>query len=88
MFTSTETALYPSQRRVPEAQRRSPDEIVTMTHSREYRLHRAFKEIATLQRIEVVPPPDRATDFAGGSRLAGELGMKRLAERLGKLATA
>jgi 5'-3' exonuclease len=48
----------------------------------------AFKEIATLQRIEVVPPPDRATDFAGGARLAGELGMRRLAERLGKLATA
>jgi 5'-3' exonuclease len=48
----------------------------------------AFKEIATLQRIEVVPPPDRATDFAGGAQLAGELGMRRLAERLGKLATA
>jgi DNA polymerase-1 len=48
----------------------------------------AFKEIATLQRIEVEPPPDTATDFAGGARLAGELGMKRLAERLGRLATA
>ncbi|HWX52932.1 MAG TPA: 5'-3' exonuclease H3TH domain-containing protein [Solirubrobacteraceae bacterium] len=48
----------------------------------------AFKEIATLQRIDVVPPPDRATDFAGGARLAGGLGMRRLAERLGRLATA
>jgi 5'-3' exonuclease len=48
----------------------------------------SFKEIATLQRIEVKPPPDRATDFAGGGALARELGMKRLAERLEKLARA
>jgi DNA polymerase-1 len=48
----------------------------------------AFKEIATLQRIEVPPPADRATDFAGGAVLASELGMRRLAERLEKLATA
>jgi 5'-3' exonuclease len=48
----------------------------------------AFKEIATLQRIEVSPPADRATDFAGGAALASELGMRRLAERLQKLARA
>jgi DNA polymerase-1 len=48
----------------------------------------AFREIATLQRIEVERPPDRATDFAKGARLAGELGMRRLAERLERLATA
>jgi 5'-3' exonuclease len=48
----------------------------------------AFKEIATLQRIEVPSPADRATDFAGGALLASELGMRRLAERLEKLATA
>jgi DNA polymerase-1 len=48
----------------------------------------AFKEIATLQSIEVERPPDAATDFAGGARLAGELGMRRLAERLERLATA
>jgi DNA polymerase-1 len=48
----------------------------------------AFKEIATLQRIEVERPPDHATDFAGGAGLARELGMKRLAERLERLATA
>jgi 5'-3' exonuclease len=41
-----------------------------------------FKEIATLQRIDVERPADRATDFATGARVAGELGMKRLAERL------
>jgi 5'-3' exonuclease len=48
----------------------------------------AFKEIATLQRIEVPPPADHATDFAGGAALASELGMRRLAERLEKLAMA
>jgi 5'-3' exonuclease len=41
-----------------------------------------FKHIATLQRIEVTRPADRATDFAGGARAARELGMRRLAERL------
>jgi 5'-3' exonuclease len=46
----------------------------------------AFKQIATLQRIEVPPPAERATDFARGALLAGELGMTRLAERLEKLA--
>lgn len=51
-------------------------------------LLRTFKQIATLQRIDVEAPPDRATDFAGGARTAGELGMRRLAERLENLATA
>jgi 5'-3' exonuclease len=45
-----------------------------------------FKRIATLQRVEVQPPADRPTDFASGARVAGELGMRRLAERLGALA--
>jgi 5'-3' exonuclease len=49
-------------------------------------LLRTFKEIATLQRIDVAPAPDHATDFAGGARVAGELGMRRLAERLEQLA--
>jgi DNA polymerase-1 len=48
----------------------------------------AFKRIATLQRIEVQRTADRATDFAGGAELAGEMGMRRLSERLEKLATA
>lgn len=47
---------------------------------------RTFKQIATLQRIDVEPPVDRTTDFAGGARMAGELGMRRLAERLNSLA--
>ncbi len=51
-------------------------------------LLRTFKRIATLQSIEVEPPALRAPDYAGGARMAGELGMKRLAERLEQLATA
>ncbi len=49
-------------------------------------LLRAFKHIATLQRIDVKAPPDGPTDFAGGARHARELGMRRLADRLEKLA--
>ncbi len=49
-------------------------------------LLRTFKQIATLQRIDVESPVDRATDFAGGARVASELGMRRLADRLEKLA--
>ncbi len=51
-------------------------------------LVRKFKQIATLQRIDVERPADGETDFAGGARVAGELGMKRLAERLERKATA
>jgi DNA polymerase-1 len=47
---------------------------------------RTFKEIATLQRIDVVRPPDRVTDLARGARKAAELGMRRLATRLQELA--
>ena len=43
---------------------------------------RDFKEIATLQRIEVSPPPDRAGDHAAGARHAEQLGMNALARRL------
>ena len=51
-------------------------------------LLRTFKEIATLQRIDVHRPPDRATDFAAGALAARELGMKRLAERLESMVAA
>jgi 5'-3' exonuclease len=51
-------------------------------------LLRTFKQIATLQRIEVARPRDRPTDFAGGARSARELGMRRLAERLERMAVA
>jgi DNA polymerase-1 len=43
---------------------------------------RDFLEIATLRRVEVVRPADRATDLAGGADAAEALGMRRLAERL------
>jgi DNA polymerase-1 len=51
-------------------------------------LLRTFKQIATLQRIDVSAPPDCATDYGGGSRAARELGMRRLAERLEGMAAA
>ncbi len=51
-------------------------------------LLRTFKQIATLQPIDVQAPPDAVTDFAGGAHHARELGMRQLAERLDKLATA
>jgi 5'-3' exonuclease len=51
-------------------------------------LLRSFREIATLQLIDVKRPPDTPTNFAAGAEHAGKLGMRRLAERLEKLATA
>ena len=51
-------------------------------------LLRAFKQIATLQPIDVTRPADRLTDFASGARVAAEMGMRGLAERLAKLAGA
>jgi 5'-3' exonuclease len=50
-------------------------------------LLRTFKDIATLRRIDVERPADRATDFAAGANAARQLGMARLAERLTKLAS-
>ncbi|HMH46341.1 MAG TPA: 5'-3' exonuclease H3TH domain-containing protein [Solirubrobacteraceae bacterium] len=49
-------------------------------------LLRTFKQIATLQRIDIEAPPDASTDFAGGAHHAGQLGMRRLAERLAERA--
>jgi 5'-3' exonuclease len=43
---------------------------------------RAFKEIATLQDIDVSLPPDTPTDFEGAAKAARERGMERLARRL------
>jgi DNA polymerase-1 len=45
-------------------------------------LLRSFKQIATLQRIDVEPPIERGTDFAGGALAARRLGMTQLAGRL------
>ncbi|HEY5343058.1 MAG TPA: 5'-3' exonuclease H3TH domain-containing protein [Solirubrobacteraceae bacterium] len=49
-------------------------------------LLRDFKRIATLVPIDgILRPPDRTTDFAGGARMAAELGMGQLARRLEKM---
>jgi 5'-3' exonuclease len=47
-----------------------------------------FKQVATLQHIDVAPVADAGTDFAGGAQAARRLGMKALAERLQGMATA
>jgi 5'-3' exonuclease len=48
---------------------------------------RAFKEIATLQDVDVELPPDTPTDYAGAAAAAHERGMERLAKRLSGMAT-
>ena len=47
-----------------------------------------FREIATLQDVDLELPPDRPTDFRGAAAAARERGMNRLAERLEKEAAA
>lgn len=78
---SLEGALHAVQRS-PTSER--PRIVAALTEHAEQL--RDFKRIATLVPIEVQRPPDRATDFAAGAAMAGELGMKRLAERLNTLA--
>jgi 5'-3' exonuclease len=46
-----------------------------------------FREIATLQEVDVELPPDRPTDLMGAAAAARERGMNRLAERLEKAAS-
>ena len=48
-------------------------------------LLRSFREIATLQPVDIERPPDRPTDWAGGAAAARERGMERLAARLERL---
>jgi 5'-3' exonuclease len=45
-----------------------------------------FREIATLQQVDLELPPDRPTDLQGAAAAARERGMNRLAERLEKAA--
>jgi 5'-3' exonuclease len=47
---------------------------------------RAFKEIATLQDVDVERPADGPTDYAEAAAAARERGMERLAKRLEQLA--
>jgi 5'-3' exonuclease len=76
-------AMANKVRREPEEMR--PRAAASLRENAE--LLRTFKQIATLQRIDVTVPPDTTTDFAGGGAHARKLGMRRLAERLEKLAT-
>jgi 5'-3' exonuclease len=46
-----------------------------------------FREIATLQEVDVELPPDTPTDLEGAAAAARERGMNRLAERLEKAAS-
>ena len=45
---------------------------------------RRYREIATLQDVDLKLPPDSPTDFVGAAAAARERGMNRLAERLEK----
>jgi 5'-3' exonuclease len=45
-----------------------------------------FRQIATLQEVDLELPPDRPTDWEGAAAAARERGMNRLAERLEKAA--
>jgi 5'-3' exonuclease len=49
---------------------------------------RDFKEIATLQRIDVAPPREGTGDFDAGAAAAERLGMRNLAGRLRALASS
>jgi 5'-3' exonuclease len=47
-----------------------------------------FREIATLQEVDVEPPADSPTNYTGAAAAARERGMNRLAERLEKAAAS
>lgn len=49
---------------------------------------RDFKQIATLVTVDLHRPADRAADHVAGAAAVRELGMRRLAERLERLAAA
>jgi DNA polymerase-1 len=53
----------------------------TVLHSARERLL-AFKEVATLRRVRVDPPPDSELDREAGAAAARELGLNQLAKRL------
>jgi DNA polymerase-1 len=49
---------------------------------------RAFKDVATLRRLDVAAPEDAPTDWAGGAAAAEAFGMNALARRLTGIAKA
>jgi 5'-3' exonuclease len=48
---------------------------------------RAYKQIATLQEIDVERPPDTPTDYSRAADAARERGMERLAKRLASMSS-
>ena len=89
-YGSLEGALLAAQT-LAVSVRRGDDEMRPRTAAalrENEELLRTFKQIATLQRIEVERPADRATDFEAGAVLARRMGMRRLAERLQGMARA
>ena len=81
---SLEAVIAAAEGGAAEAPAMRPRIAAAITENAE--LLQTFKEIATLQRVKVKRPADAATDFARGARHAAELGMRRLAERLERLA--
>jgi 5'-3' exonuclease len=66
---------------IANALRERPARVSAALRDQEDELLR-FKDIATLRRVDVDIPPDRATDHEGGAAAARERGMNRLADRL------
>ena len=81
-YGTLEALLEAAERQVAEANFGDLRPRVASTLSEHAELLRTFKRIATLMPIKVKRPPDKPTDFAGGAAAAGQMGMKRLAERL------
>jgi 5'-3' exonuclease len=80
--------LLDAAREAENKVRREPGEMsprAAQTLRENDALLRTFKEIATLQEIDVELPADRPTDFTGGAEAAAASGMRRLSERLAKL---
>ena len=80
--------LLDAAREAESRVRRDPGEMsprAAQTLREHDALLRSFKEIATLQHVDVTLPADRATAFAAGAEAAERNGMRRLAERLEKL---
>jgi 5'-3' exonuclease len=83
LLSAAETAATTARR---DSEEMRPRTAAALRENAE--LLRAFKRIATLQRIEVEPPPSAPTDYAGGATAARAMGMRRLADRLEGLAKA
>jgi 5'-3' exonuclease len=73
---TTSLGVTPERPRIAAALREHAEQLLT------------FKRIATLVETDVRRPADHSTDFTAGAAMADKLGMKRLAERVRRLAGA